>query len=149
MYCISVKHMGESNIKCDQCDLTFNNSGSKWRHIRIVHEGIKYPCNNCGKEYADKKRLKMHMLKHHGGSSVMEEANNTKTATFRRPDLAPPDINMAAAESMIPPDPAHSSFSEQQPPTEMVQPLPGGQTSSALPSHQPRDLDTTSHSVND
>ena len=62
--------MGESNIKCDQCDMTFNNSSAKWRHIRIVHEGIKYTCQTCGKEYADKKRLKMHMLKHHGGSIV-------------------------------------------------------------------------------
>ena len=143
MYCISVKHMGESNIKCDQCDLTFNNSGSKWRHIRIVHEGIKYPCNNCGKEYADKKRLKMHMLKHHGGS-VMEEVNNTKSAKFQRSDLAPDILaGNSNSESLLPP-PSHNAFSGEPNSTEMTQILPG--RPSTLPSHH---LDTTSHSVND
>ena len=54
--------------------MTFNNSSAKWRHIRLVHEGIKYSCQKCGKEYADKKRLKMHVAKHHGGSYLLSKS---------------------------------------------------------------------------
>ena len=89
--------MGESNIKCEKCEMTFNNSSAKWRHIRIVHDGIKYSCQSCGKEYADKKRLKMHMVKHHGGGSLKEP----KVKNWSEPNL----------EHLG----GHSSFTEEEP----------------------------------
>ena len=89
--------MGESNIKCEKCEMTFNNSSAKWRHIRIVHDGIKYSCQTCGKEYADKKRLKMHMVKHHGGGNLKEP----KVKNWSEPNL----------EHLG----GHSSFIEEEP----------------------------------
>ena len=104
--------MGESNIKCDQCDMTFNNSSAKWRHIRIVHEGVKYTCQTCGKEYADKKRLKMHMLKHHGESILDSKVKNWHTSLGNR------STNMDAlggrsSYSEQPSDLEQGSFTEQ------------------------------------
>ena len=104
--------MGESNIKCDQCDMTFNNSSAKWRHIRIVHEGVKYTCQTCGKEYADKKRLKMHMLKHHGGSILDANAKNWHSSFAERPtDMDP--LGGRSSYSEQPSDMEQSSFAEQ------------------------------------
>jgi uncharacterized C2H2 Zn-finger protein len=96
-----VKHMGESNIKCEKCEMTFNNSSAKWRHIRIVHDGIKYSCQSCGKEYADKKRLKMHMVKHHGGGSLKESKVKSWPSSLTEPNL----------EHLG----GHSSFTEEEP----------------------------------
>ena len=94
--------MGESNIKCEKCEMTFNNSSAKWRHIRIVHDGIKYSCQTCGKEYADKKRLKMHMVKHHGGGSLKDPKVKNWSNSLTKPNL----------EHL---EGGHSSFTEEEP----------------------------------
>ena len=111
--------MGESNIKCEKCEMTFNNSSAKWRHIRIVHDGIKYSCQSCGKEYADKKRLKMHMGKHHGGKEP--KVKNWSSS------LTEPNLEHLGG---------HSSFTEEEPDREprqesIVEP----RTSDDMPKH--------------
>ena len=36
------------NYFCDQCDFKAAERGKLLRHIKSKHEGVKYPCDQCG-----------------------------------------------------------------------------------------------------
>ena len=57
-------HEGIKDFKCDHCELTFTAKHSKFKHMRIVHEGIKgpknYKCELCGKAFSKPYDLNRH-----------------------------------------------------------------------------------------
>ena len=73
MYILAV-HLGERNHQCKQCDETFRYIENLHLHTKKVHEGIKFKCNQCGKELFNNRGLKRHLLKSHG--VVLEKKND-------------------------------------------------------------------------
>ena len=55
--------------KCDHCSQAFNTEWSKKRHIKSVHEGKIYDCNECEKEFSYPASLFKHKKKHHNNSA--------------------------------------------------------------------------------
>ena len=49
-----------NSTQCPECQMKFTRSSSLMEHIRIQHEGIRYPCNQC-----DYKATKLYSLKFH------------------------------------------------------------------------------------
>ena len=45
-------------------------------HIQRVHEGIKFSCDICAKEFMDPKSKKRHMVNVHGNSKVNKTEQN-------------------------------------------------------------------------
>ena len=37
---------------CGQCGKEFTTQGALKRHRRATHKGVKYPCGQCGKEFS-------------------------------------------------------------------------------------------------
>ena len=64
-YFFSVKHMGETLYKCDQCGIPFKGSHALKLHKEKTHMGVTFHCNICGKDLADPRGLKRHMTKLH------------------------------------------------------------------------------------
>ena len=48
---------------CNICKKHFGNTQNLKRHIKSVHEGIKYPCDLCGKTFTQKVWLDRHICK--------------------------------------------------------------------------------------
>ena len=58
--------------KCDICNKLFSNKSSLTKHIKSVHEKIKFKCEICGKELSRKDKLQRHKKTVHWGSSEFE-----------------------------------------------------------------------------
>ena len=56
---------------CNQCNKQFANQGNLTKHIKSVHEGVKYACNQCDKQYTDQSSLTKHIQSVHEGSSML------------------------------------------------------------------------------
>ena len=69
-------HLGERSHQCKQCDETFRYIENLHLHTKKVHEGIKFKCNQCGKELFNNRGLKRHLLKSHG--VVLEKKNDVQ-----------------------------------------------------------------------
>ena len=55
-------HEKKSLLPCDFCDKTFAFKQSLQRHVKLVHEGIRYKCNYCeNKVYSNERLLKNHI----------------------------------------------------------------------------------------
>ena len=52
---------------CGQCGHQASSKGNLALHKRAVHEGVKYPCNICKFQAAQKRYLKIHKMKKHMG----------------------------------------------------------------------------------
>ena len=53
------------SVTCDICGKSFFHSNQKFdlsRHKRNVHEGIRFPCEQCGQQFTQKYTLKAHVL---------------------------------------------------------------------------------------
>ena len=50
-------------IKCNSCDMMFNNPSSLARHAYIHHD-LPYPCRNCGKSFPFESALTNHHAVH-------------------------------------------------------------------------------------
>ena len=59
-----------NSIQCDECQLVFKSSASKWRHKTIQHEGRTYPCNECEYKSSYQQGLAAHKSAKHEGKSV-------------------------------------------------------------------------------
>ena len=53
---------------CDQCDYQATDSGNLQRHIQSKHECIKYPCNQCDSKLTRRSHLKSHIKAKHSGN---------------------------------------------------------------------------------
>ena len=58
--------------KCDICNKLFSNKSSLTRHIKSVHEKIKFKCEICDKELSRKDDLQRHKLSVHSKSIELE-----------------------------------------------------------------------------
>jgi len=65
-----MRHTGTKPIQCDYCDYRTYNTGSKNKHMEYMHPdkvGYKFKshiCEQCGKNFKTKQRLKEHMVTH-------------------------------------------------------------------------------------
>ena len=54
-----------TGIECDQCSATFTLKSSLMKHIKQVHNKIRYPCEECEKSYTSKQNLLYHIQSVH------------------------------------------------------------------------------------
>ena len=48
----------ESSYPCNQCHQTARTQRNLKRHIQSVHQGVRYPCAHCGKQFSEQGHLK-------------------------------------------------------------------------------------------
>ena len=68
--CMSIEVISQSNDAghpCNKCNKQFQKRGSLFRHMRSVHEGIKFPCNDCGYKATRNEDLQSHIQSVHEG----------------------------------------------------------------------------------
>ena len=58
---------------CDKCELKFNRQDNLKRHIEFVHEGSRYTCNYCQGLFIDRRQLQKHSTKEHHGEEIIYE----------------------------------------------------------------------------
>ena len=49
--------------KCEECKKEFGNAEKLKRHIKNVHEGIRYQCVSCDKSFTNSRNLARHPKK--------------------------------------------------------------------------------------
>ena len=54
----------KQRIQCDQCDKSYTNAGNLHTHKKKEHEGIKYDCLGCGKQFKQKCKLTKHVCRY-------------------------------------------------------------------------------------
>ena len=64
---IKSKEICGTNIQCPQCDKFFSNNSNLHKHIRTVHEGVKYACNECDFQATQQGHLRTHIQSVHEG----------------------------------------------------------------------------------
>ena len=57
-------HQGQK-FKCEECSMFFSQKGNMENHVLSVHKGIKHKCSDCEAEYTQKWALKNHIKKVH------------------------------------------------------------------------------------
>ena len=62
------RNQGTRSGQCPDCEAVFYNKHTMMRHYKSVHEGIKYPCNECDYEATLRSNLKNHMEAMHGNN---------------------------------------------------------------------------------
>ena len=67
-----------SKLQCPQCDKLFYNCSNVHAHIRSVHEGVKYACNQCDYQASYQNYLTTHHIqsKHEGVKYVVTSVTN-------------------------------------------------------------------------
>ena len=60
-------------FNCDQCGKEYHKRARLEKHVKIVHQGgEKIPCEICGKKFTDLACLKNHKIKIHIGDKVWQ-----------------------------------------------------------------------------
>ena len=52
-------------FSCDRCDFTTTHIKSKRRHMMVIHEGLRHPCNYCSFQATQPYDVKKHIMKKH------------------------------------------------------------------------------------
>ena len=63
-------HLQEKPHICKICGMGFKESPRLKTHILTAHQGIKFSCDICGKEYLDRRGLNRHKQNVHGNVNV-------------------------------------------------------------------------------
>ena len=50
---------------CNQCNKQFANQGNLTKHIKSVHEGVKYACNQCDQQFSQQSKAITHIQNKH------------------------------------------------------------------------------------
>ena len=58
----------QSKVKCKHCDKTFTQSGTLNRHVKVLHEGVRYQCSKCEYAATSQQSLKQHSVKFHSSN---------------------------------------------------------------------------------
>ena len=56
---------------CGQCGKQFSSKEFVTEHQRSVHEGVKYPCGKCGKQFSSKRNVAKHNRVVHAESNII------------------------------------------------------------------------------
>jgi len=56
---------GEKTFVCKECHYKSHTSTNVKRHITTEHLGVKYPCDQCGKEFTNNSNLHQHIKRRH------------------------------------------------------------------------------------
>ena len=59
------KESKEEKLRCEDCDLTFAQSGQKYRHVKAIHGVKSLDCSECGKLFRRKDQLDRHIKSIH------------------------------------------------------------------------------------
>ena len=51
--------------QCPQCNAVFANMNNMLRHVKIKHEGVKYPCNQCDYKATQTNHLRRYIKSKH------------------------------------------------------------------------------------
>ena len=62
----------QHNKYCVQCDKQFTHKTHFNRHIKSIHEGVKYPCSYCKYKATQKTHLKQHIISSHGEAKAVK-----------------------------------------------------------------------------
>ena len=57
----------DSNKACFQCEKIFYDKSTLNKHVRMVHEGVKYPCDQCNHKATQLSNLQQHIKSVHEG----------------------------------------------------------------------------------
>ena len=66
------------NHQCNTCSICgkhYDGKNGKWnliRHIRIIHEKVRFQCDFCDKKYTELAILKVHMKKEHPNENLVD-----------------------------------------------------------------------------
>ena len=60
-----VKNKHLKSVHCDQCDKSFVRKDALIKHIRSVHDNVRYNCNQCDKSFSHKGNLDKHIQSVH------------------------------------------------------------------------------------
>ena len=63
---------------CKICGMGFKESPRLKTHILTAHQGIKFSCDICGKEYLDRRGLNRHKQNVHGNVNVIVKEDITE-----------------------------------------------------------------------
>ena len=66
----NVHSVKRKRVSCQQCDYTCNQPNRLKSHINIVHNNIKYPCEICGKLFANNLSLSAHVTNIHERNQI-------------------------------------------------------------------------------
>jgi len=58
----------QQKIQCKHCDKSFTQSGTLNRHVKTLHDGVRYRCTSCGYSSTSPQYLKQHSAKMHSGN---------------------------------------------------------------------------------
>ena len=61
-------NIADENLRefnCDKCDKRFSQKSGLNRHIKSVHENVRYNCDKCGKSFSQKDNLNIHIKSVH------------------------------------------------------------------------------------
>ena len=71
-------HLQEKPHICKICGMGFKESPRLKTHILTAHQGIKFSCDTCGKEYLDRRGLNRHKQNVHGNVNVIVKEDITE-----------------------------------------------------------------------
>ncbi|XP_048241811.1 uncharacterized protein LOC124116841 isoform X3 [Haliotis rufescens] len=52
--------------KCDRCTSLFTSEARQQEHVQVVHQGVRFKCQFCGREFTSRSGHKLHELDHLG-----------------------------------------------------------------------------------
>ena len=62
-----------SSTECPKCGKVFSRKDHLVQHHRSIHEGIKYPCNQCDYQATEKAKLRQHIAGKHSDTILQCE----------------------------------------------------------------------------
>ena len=78
---VPLEKSSEGHYKCNQCSVKHRSSVYVRNHIRGMHEGYKWKCDECGKEFSSPYTMNTHKTKRH---NKLQPSVSKETKTKQR-----------------------------------------------------------------